>query len=370
MKKNKQLSTHGRPTPSSNPVQRKRLLGLFAKAFGITFMLLMSLGVIAYSVIDHTVQAPAPPALQVMSLLAYAEELPQGDETEAPEDTLSIPQTLQFEERRDNFFTFLLVGLTEGYGANTVMVASYDADTREAHLISIPRDTRVDFNRNNRKLVAAYQVGRLHGGGHAGGIARLKQEVATLIGFVPDFYIRIDYDAFERIIDSVGGIEVYVPFHMRWDDPLQNLHINIPAGQQTLDGRNALHFARHRNANPGFRAITDYQRMENQQLVINQLASQLLTPASLLRIPTFVEIFQQYFDTDLDLGALMWFANQARGIGDLSNLNMHTLPMGGTSGAPAWYEFADPQAVLTLINATVNPMVRPVTLADVRIITH
>ena len=81
-----------------------------------------------------------------------------------------------------------------------------------------------------------------------------------------------------------------------------------------------------------------------------------------------MSIFQNYFYTNLGYGELLWFANQARGIGDLSSLSMHTLPMAGTSGAPAWYEFAHASEVIALVNASVNPMVRDVTSQDVRII--
>jgi len=107
-------------------------------------------------------------------------------------------------------------------------------------------------------------AGFLGGRGIAGGVAQMQREVMTIIGFIPDFYVVIDYDAFFAIIDAVGGVDIYVPFHMRYDDPLQNLNIDIQPGLQHMDSEMALEFSRFRMSNHGFRSITDYQRMENQ----------------------------------------------------------------------------------------------------------
>ncbi|MCL2350415.1 MAG: LCP family protein [Defluviitaleaceae bacterium] len=283
-------------------------------------------------------------------------------------DEATPPNIVQFEERRPDFYTFVIFGLTEGMNANTIMVAAYDAATRQAYLISIPRDTRVDVVRNSRKIVSAYNVGRLGGGGHAGGVERLRYEISTIVGFRPDFYISIDYEAFVRMVDAVGGIEVYVPFHMRYDDPCQNLHIDLQPGLQNLNGQDALRFSRYRRGTSGISpTISDYQRIEHQQQVLAGVFRELLTPASILRIPEFISIFNSYVDSDLATGELLWFANQARSIGGIDALNLYTLPMTGTSGAPSWYELANENGILELVNRTINPFVRDITSNDIRI---
>ena len=357
--------------------KNKRFIKFFITSFITTIAIVALAGGGVWYAVNSTIRPPEVPSIPVATVnpgqpstgnLTLSQILGDHQQEEEEEYTWLPPELLQFEERRPNFFTFLIFGLTEGNHANTVMVAAYDADAQQGYIISIPRDTRVDFQRNRRKIVSAYLIGNLNGGGHEGGAERMKYEVSTLVGFRPDFYISIDYEAFTSVIDSVGGVEIYVPFHKIYDDPWQNLHINIPAGQQTLDGRNALHFARYRMGNDRRLTISDYQRIENQQAVISAVVNELLTPASLLRIPEFVSIFGEYVYSDLDIGELMWFANQARHIGGLDNVHFYTLPMAGTSGAPHWYELADPSGVLELVNRTVNPLVRDITLNDVRIV--
>jgi LCP family protein required for cell wall assembly len=283
------------------------------------------------------------------------------------DDVPPIP-LIHSEERKPLFFTFLIFGLDDGLNADTIMVGAYDGEARQGYIISIPRDTRVDVQRNLQKINSAYAVGRISGRGHEGGVDRLKYEVSTLIGFRPDFYIGVDYKAFIRMVDTVGGVEVSVPFNMIYDDPAQDLHINIPAGLQVLDGQNAMHFAKYRLGNNSRYTISDYQRIENQQQILAAMFAELLTPAAIIKIPEFIRIFNDHVDSDLAMGELLWFANEARLIRGTDALQLFTLPMLGTSGTPQWYELPNQKEVLELINRTINPFIRGITAEDLRIV--
>ena len=350
---------------------------LFLKAFVISFVAMGCAALGAFHAMNSIVRPPDIPVIETVTIVPNPTSEPsqfgQATQPNSPdsytgnEDEYEIPTITIIEERRPDFFTFLLFGLDERVHANSIMVAAYNAQTRTGYIISIPRDTKVEAQRNLQKINTGYVVGTLGGGGHEGGVNQLKSEVQSLVGFRPDFYAMVDFQAFHRIIDAVGGVEIYVPFHMRNDDPYQNLHIDIRPGLQVLDGETALHFARFRESNEGFRAISDYQRIENQQLIISTMLQELLTPASLFRIPEFISIFNEYVSSDLSYGALMWFANQARHINGVDVLQMYTLPISGTSGRPHWYELADEEGVLELVNRTINPLARDMTSADLRI---
>jgi len=296
-----------------------------------------------------------------------------SDEEEYEEDwrlthALMVPEGFTSEDRKDLFFTFLIIGLNEGTNANTVMVASFDGVEMEANLISIPRDSLINVNRNVRKLSGGYLAGA--GRGVAGGVAQMQREVRSLIGFVPDFYVLINYDAFHQLIDAIGGIEVDVPFHMRYDDPWQNLHINIPEGLQVLDGETALHFARFRRSNRGYRDITDFRRIENQQLVISKTIEGLRHPSNILRIPEFINIFNENIHTNLSFANMLWFASQLNEIRGTDAISFHTAPVSGTSGRPSWYEILNGPALVRMVNNTVSPFTRDIRMSDVNIIGY
>ena len=307
-----------------------------------------------------------PPDIPDRSTLA------SGDEAELSLTTLTqttAPARFDEANRKELFYTVLIIGLTEGFNANTIMVASFDGVSGDAALVSIPRDSLVNVNRWHRKIHAAFPIGMQDERGFEGGVAQMQREVMSVIGFVPDFYVVIDYAAFEQIIDAVGGIEIEAPFHMRYDDPCQDLHINILPGLQQMDGRTALHFARYRQSNFGYQDITDYQRIEHQQMVVAAVMNNLFRPANVLRIPTFVDIFTENVHTNLSAGNLLWFAMQFQEVRGTDALSTYTLPA-ETSGYPRWYEILYAPGIVELVNRTINPYEQEIELRDLDIITY
>ncbi|MCL1843358.1 MAG: LCP family protein [Defluviitaleaceae bacterium] len=269
-------------------------------------------------------------------------------------------------ERRPDFYTVLLFGYDEGLNTDTIMVAAFDAAARRGYLVSIPRDTQVDVRRSIRRINSAYPVGtRFERGGHAGGVAQLKREVQTIIGFRPDFYVSVEEDAFVRLVNAVGGVYVNVPFPMRYDDPTQDLHINIPAGHQRLDGENALHFARFRLANDPRHTISDMRRMEHQQQLIAALIDELMTPRTITRIPELIGTYRDHVNTDLSIFELLWFAEQFV----LGEIELITYNYPTTSVRTShWYEIPNAEEALEMINRTINPFTRELTMANLQLV--
>ena len=261
---------------------KTRRFRIMLKVFLITAVASISVvSVVAMGTIfiNRTVVPPEPRTVQLipMRIEHPAPNIANLDIEEEPEEEPEVeieyiwpaPARVTDDDRRDLFFTILIIGLNEGRNANTVMVASYDYYSNEANLISIPRDVPVNANRNGRKLSSSYIAGSGGGRGREGGVAQVQRDVMNVIGFIPDFYVVIDYEAFFTIIDTVGGIEMYVPFRFYYCDPHQDLFIDIPPGLQHMDSEVALQFARFRRANRGHQGITDFQRVENQQAIIN-----------------------------------------------------------------------------------------------------
>jgi len=288
-----------------------------------------------------------------------------------PEYVWPFPERMA-DDRRELFYTFLIIGLNEGTNVNTAMVASYCAATREANLISIPRDAPVHATRNGRKMASSYLIGAGGGRGTPGGVAQVQHDVLNVIGFIPDFYVVFDYDAFFAIIDAVGGIEIYVPIRMRYRDPYQNLDIDIMPGLQHMDSATALDFARFRqaNRNSGYPSLPDgdFGRIRNQQAVINAVINELLRPSNILQIPTFVNIFNDSVHTNLTIPNMMFFAMELNHVMGTDDFNTYTFLPTHTSGDPHWYEFLNPNAILEIVNRTINPFYQYIELRDINIV--
>ncbi|MCL2500493.1 MAG: LCP family protein [Defluviitaleaceae bacterium] len=317
----------------------------------------------------------SPPAIPAHAIMPFFPEIvinpernyPAFDIVDAHPDDERVNTELPIQDewvRRKDFFTLLLFGYDSGLNTDTIMVASFDAVRREAHIVSIPRDTRINVQRNIARINSAYPVGRQGGRGHDGGVAQLQRELQTVIGFIPDFYVSVEERAFIRIVDAVGGVNINVPFHMYYTDPCDDLHINIPAGQQRLGGQQALHFVRYRLGNNPGRNISDYQRMRNQQHFIRAMMDELLSPRTVLRIPEFISTYRDHVRTDLSLTELLWFAEQFV-LGDVT-LHTHNYPTESVR-LTHWYEIPKAEEALELINRTINPFTKALTLDNLQL---
>lgn len=360
-----------------NEIQNEKILPknkrtLFIKTFLISLTVILVLFISGVVILKSMVKPPAiaqndeqnVPTLEDVAFLP-----PNGDERDILiGGGLDAPEGFTIADRKEQFYTFLIIGLDEGINTDTIMIASYDGILKEANIISVPRDSMVNVKRKIKKINAAYPAGTLNGGGLEGGINQLKREIKTIIGFVPDFYVCVDLDAFVKIVDAVGGVNINVRSDMKYYDPTQNLHIDIKKGEQLLDGENALKFARYRKGNDPRTTITDYQRMENQQAVIKALFNKLLKPANILKIPEFIKIFNEYVYSDIKPENMLWFAEQLNKIKGTEALSTYTIPTKGTSGLPNYYEYLDETAIVELINKTINPYKKDIGTRDLDII--
>ena len=220
----------------------------------------------------------------------------------------------------DKRINVLLLGL-EHERSDTIMVASYDTKTKTADVISIPRDTYVDrdgfVNSANNKINSVYTVK---------GIEGLEEMILGITGIEIDRYITIDYDGVRAAVDAVGGVEVDVPFHMRYTDPYSDppLDINIPAGNQVIYGENAMEFLRFRKTNyAGYSGYTegDLGRIEAQQGFVKSAIKKALS----FRLPKVVSEVYPYVDTDFSLPEATSLAVGSVGL-SADNINFHVLP--------------------------------------------
>jgi len=127
-------------------------------------------------------------------------------------------------------------------------------------------------------------------------------------------------------VDAVGGVEVDVPFHMRYTDPYSDppLDINIPEGKQIIDGDNAMEFLRFRKTNyKGYSGYAegDLGRIEAQQGFVKAAIKKALS----FRLPKVVSEVYPYVETDFSLAEASSLAVSSVGL-SADNVNFHTLP--------------------------------------------
>ncbi|MES1025889.1 LCP family protein [Gloeocapsa sp. BRSZ] len=241
------------------------------------------------------------------------------------------------EIRSEDLGYHALVNSFEGL-SDTMLLLRFDPETEKLAVLSIPRDTRTE--------VEGLGVTKINAANAQGGPALSAQAVSDLLNGVPiDRYIRINVQGVEKLVDALGGVTVYVPKDMKYQDDSQHLYINLKAGKHHLDGNQALQLLRYRYDENG-----DIGRIQRQQMVMRALMEQALNPTTLARMPQIMSVIQTHIDTNLtveELMALVGFGVQTQ----RSDVEMLLVP--GTFSTPdqyvASYWLPDEERIATMM---------------------
>lgn len=223
------------------------------------------------------------------------------------------------EQTHPDFGYHALVNSFEGL-SDSMLLLRFDPEKDYVTVLSIPRDTKT--------LIPGRGVMKINEANALGGPALAAESVSNLLDDVTiDRYIRINVQGVEKLIDALGGLNIYVPENMKYTDHSQHLYINLQQGQQHLDGEKALQFLRFRYDTYG-----DIGRVQRQQSFMRALVEQTLSPRTILRMPEILNVVKAHLDTNLttnELIALAGFAAQK----NRSNIKMVMLP--GDFNTPA-----------------------------------
>ena len=190
------------------------------------------------------------------------------------------------DEAKDPFYVLLLG--TDGrpgedtYRADSIILARIDPTQKQATLISVPRDTKVEYKGETMKIN------------------------------------EVSFDGMQALIDSVGGIDINATDDA--DDP-EHLDIKITAGQQHMDGATALTYARCRYTY----ADGDYTRMRHQRQVLGALANQILNNFDATKIFGLVNSLSDMLVTDMSVQDIVATVNAMRGM-DVDGIYSANLP--------------------------------------------
>ena len=359
-----------RRTQKKKPAQgsrkkREKIIMVVAIILAVVMVLAATL-VVLY---QRWVQKPTLPAGNTPSSSVPVSLAP--GESDALPDIDAVAPLSSGERKSADYFTILVFGADETSGlTDTIMVVSYDVTNQKATVMSIPRDTTVNVRSSYKSINGVYN----NNGGGEEGIQALKTQVSKLVGFVPDYYVMIDWELVGQMVDAIGGVWFDVPRDMWYRDPLQDLYIDLKAGYQCLNGDQAMQLVRWRkNMDPNTGKVTvalgDVQRLEIQHDFLKAVLQQTLQLKNVTRIGQLAELFGENVTSDLTIENLFWFGSQAiMGGLNVDDVNFVTMPYSGGYGdydqkvCPNWNQ------LLELINESLNPYVEDVTMKQLDLI--
>lgn len=178
-----------------------------------------------------------------------------------------------------NQINVLLLG-TNANLSDSIIVASIDPETKTVSMLSIPRDLYI-----NDDTYGKLKINEIHSRAEGAsktkgnGAKKLKEVVAQTFGIPIHYFVRVDFDGFKKIVDSIGGIDVDVKTALSDgeypcdNDPTKSCGFSIKAGKQHINGTTALKYTRCRKGNCG----SDFGRAMRQQEVLKAIRAKALS---------------------------------------------------------------------------------------------
>ena len=269
--------------------------------------------------------------------------------------------------------TLAVFGVDEdGYRTDVIFVVNYNSETGKSRVISIPRDTKVEWTEEQQEKMEAIRgysisVSKINEMTSYVGMEHISEftipEIETLLGIQIDNYVIITIDAFKQIVDAIGGVEVDVPVlngnGLHYDDNSQDLHIHLEPGLQLLDGEAAEGLVRFRK---GY-AEGDVGRIKTQQLFLEAFAKKITSPQIITKVPQIITTLLNTVTTDIKLSEISDYLPYLKSL-SADKVSFNIIPGEGQYIGSKSYFIVDEAAMPSFIEEVFNDNVEDSTEAS------
>lgn len=227
------------------------------------------------------------------------------------------------EEGRINILLLGAAGEKKPGGnlTDTIMVMSIDTKDKKVAMLSLPRDFFVQIPSSNSyvKINSLYKIGI----SEQKGTDLIKEAVENITGIKINYFLAVDFDAFEKIIDNIGGINIVSErdiFDPTYPGPNYSYEtFSLSKGAHLLDGATALKYVRERHDDPE----GDFGRAKRQQQVIQAVKNRFFSMQTLLnvnRLNSVLNTLGENIKTDMTFEDMDRFIRLSK-IVDTQNIN-------------------------------------------------
>ncbi|WP_082235250.1 DUF1510 family protein [Halobacillus massiliensis] len=177
----------------------------------------------------------------------------------------------------------------QGGQTDTLVLLTVNPESESIKMVSIPRDTYVNIEGGLNKINSAYGIGN---------VGMTMDTVETLLDVPVDYYVEVDMKSFTGIIDTLGGVKVNNKFEWNTNkEKFTNQKVHFPEGKLTLDGNDALLYARMRKADPR----GDLGRQERQRQVIESILKQTSEVSTITKVEELAKVVGKNINTNLGI---------------------------------------------------------------------
>jgi LCP family protein required for cell wall assembly len=213
------------------------------------------------------------------------------------------------------------------YLTDSMLMISLLPQSHHTSLISIPRDLTVQYPANSgyyNKINAIYENASNNNQNPAAGGAAVAQKVSVVTGMPTKYWLTIDFTGFKKVIDAVGGVNVYVPDSFNACYPKNDnaakdaswIKVQFNKGTQKMNGAQAIEYARAREplsvcgmgTSENLSELTDFGRSARQQIIMKAVLSKVKQISTWPHLYSAMDALQQTIKTNMSLADLAEFA--------------------------------------------------------------
>lgn len=248
----------------------------------------------------------------------------------------------------------LIMGESTGM-SDTIIACSYNPETQNVSMLSIPRDTYV--TNENYKYSAYNKINSLHSGGETP--EKTVQAVNEITGLDINYYILVDTEALIKLVNLIEGVYFDVPIDMNYDDDGQDLHIHLAKGYQKLTGEQVEQVVRFRHNNDGTSyppdyGDEDYGRMKTQRNIIIEIAKQTIKLKNITEIKNILNIMKEDVKTNINFNNIIDYVPYAVNV-DMSTIKTAQLPgLSENRRGYGWFFYHNEEETKKLVDELFN----------------
>lgn len=213
------------------------------------------------------------------------------------------------------------------YLTDSMLVVSLLPQSHHTSLVSVPRDLWVQYPPNSgtyTKINSIYEFASQNDHVPAAGGEAAIQKVSLVTGMHVNYWLTIDFTGFKKVIDAIGGVDVYVPdsfnaCYPKNDDAAKDpswIKVQFDKGMQHMDGERAITYARAREPlavcgqgqSENLAELTDFGRSARQQITIKAVLAQIKQASTWPHLYGAMDALQQAIHTNMSLADLSAFA--------------------------------------------------------------
>jgi LCP family protein required for cell wall assembly len=217
-------------------------------------------------------------------------------------------------------------GKSWAYRTDTIIIVTVDPNNKTVGMLSIPRDLQLEIPGYGEDRINTANGKGSNSNYPGGGPALLERTIEKNFGIGIDYYIMVDFVGFERVIDTLGGVDVNVPRALRDTmypdpkpgDPYAYKTIRFEPGWQHMDGKRALEYARSRMS------TSDFDRAKRQQLILLAIREKALSLNLIPKLPSLIATMGSMVKTDMTAEEMIEMARLAPQV-DMENLKQVVL---------------------------------------------